>query len=410
MPFAIAIRRSRVFLMPNLSRSLLILSLLAAPVLVEAQTRKIGEVRVDVDANTIPVRVSASTPDLQTLANTAFEAHGRYKRVASGHAYDIKFSAVTPNQVRVDVTRGAAATPVSSDVATGSTPRNALLRAADIAVQKTNGMNLRGFFTARLAFVTQRGSKGDIYASDLFLGEAKRYQENALLLTPRWSPDGSRIIFTSYLRTGAPDIYLLDPISGRKDTFASFRGTNSGARFSPNGQQVAMVLSGEGTPEIYVSNAQGRGVVRKTRSENAKSSPCWSPDGSQIVFAMEPGPQLYVMSVAGGAPRRLSVGFTYAAEPDWSRTNPGKIACTVRVGSRYQIAVFDMATNTGKVVSKAEFDGVEPSWLADGRHLVYTARDRSSSVIAILDTETGKSTRITPTDTSALQAGVWLAP
>jgi TolB protein len=410
MPFAIAIRRSRVFLMPNLSRSLLILSLLLAPVLVEAQTRKIGEVRVDVDANTIPVRVSASTPDLQTLANTAFEAHGRYKRVASGHAYDIKFSAVTPNQVRVDVTRGAAATPVSSDVATGSTPRNALLRAADIAVQKTNGMNLRGFFTARLAFVAQRGSKGDIYASDLFLGEAKRYQENALLLTPRWSPDGSRIIFTSYLRTGAPDIYLLDPISGRKDTFASFRGTNSGARFSPNGQQVAMVLSGEGTPEIYVSNAQGRGVVRKTRSENAKSSPCWSPDGSQIVFAMEPGPQLYVMSVAGGAPRRLSVGFTYAAEPDWSRTNPGKIACTVRVGSRYQIAVFDMATNTGKVVSKAEFDGIEPSWLADGRHLVYTARDRSSSVIAILDTETGKSTRITPTDTSALQAGVWLAP
>jgi TolB protein len=278
-------------------------------------------------------------------------------------------------------------------------------------VQKTNGMNLRGFFTARLAFVAQRGTKGDIYASDLFLGEAKRYQENALVLTPRWSPDGSRIIFTSYQRTGAPDIYLLDPISGRKDTFASFRGTNSGARFSPNGQQVAMVLSGEGTPEVYVSNAQGRSVVRKTRSEFAKSSPCWSPDGSQIVFAMEPGPQLYVMSVAGGAPRRLSVGFTYAAEPDWSRTNPNKIAFTARVpGNRYQIAVYDMSTGQGKVVSKADFDGIEPSWLADGRHLVYTARDRSSSVIAILDTETGKSTRITPSDTSALQAGVWLAP
>lgn len=397
--------------MPNLFRFHLLLTLVLAPAIVHAQTRKIGEVRVDVDANTIPVRVSGNTPELQALANTVFEAHGRYKRVASGHAYDIKFSAVTPTQVRVDITRGAAATPVSSDVANGSTPRNALFRAADIAVQKTNGMNLRGFFTARLAFVTQRGSKGDIYASDLFLGEAKRYQENALVLTPRWSPDGSRIIFTSYQRTGAPDIYLLDPVSGRKDTFASFRGTNSGARFSPNGQQVAMVLSGEGTPEVYVSNAQGRSVVRKTRSEAAKSSPCWSPDGSQIVFAMEPGPQLYVMSVAGGAPRRLSVGFTYAAEPDWSRTNPNKIACTVRVpGNRYQIAVYDMSTGQGKVVSKADFDGIEPSWLADGRHLVYTARDRSSSVIAILDTETGKSTRITPTDTSALQAGVWLAP
>ena len=49
-------------------------------------------------------------------------------------------------------------------------------------------------------------------------------------------------------------------------------------------------------------------------------------------------------------------------------------------------------------------------WLADGRHLVYTARDRATSVICILDTETGKSTRISPSDSSALQAGVWLAP
>jgi TolB protein len=171
-----------------------------------------------------------------------------------------------------------------------------------------------------------------------------------------------------------------------------------------------MILSGEGTPELYVSNAQGRNVVRKTRSEFAKSSPCWSPDGSQIVFAMEPGPQLYVVSAAGGAPRRLSVGFTYAAEPDWSRTHPNKIAFTARVGSRYQIAVYDMKTGKGQIVSKADFDGIEPSWLADGRHLVYTARDRSTSVVCILDTETGKSTRLTPADTSALQAGVWLAP
>ena len=400
--------RCCTLLMPILSRLLLLIVIIATPAFAQ---RKIGDVRVDVDANTIPVRITANTPDLQTLASTAFDAPGRYKRVASGHAYEIKFTAVTPNQVRVDITRGAAGTPVSSDVANGTTARNALLRAADIAVQKTNGMNLRGMFTARLAFIVQRAGKNEIYASDLFLGEAKRLTtEGAPALTPRWSPDGSRLIYTSYHRTGAPDIYLHDPVSGRKDTFASFRGTNSGARFSPNGQQVAMILTGEGTPEVYVSNAQGRNVVRKTRSEFAKSSPCWSPDGSQIVFAMEPGPQLYTISAAGGAPRRLSVGFTYAAEPDWSRTNPNKIACTVRVGTRYQIAVFDTVAGKGQVVSKANFDGIEPSWLGDGRHIVYTARDRASSVLCILDSETGKSTRISPADSSALQAGVWLPP
>jgi TolB protein len=41
---------------------------------------------------------------------------------------------------------------------------------------------------------------------------------------------------------------------------------------------------------------------------------------------------------------------------------------------------------------------VEPSWLPDGRHLVYTARDRASSVLCILDTETGQSKRISATN------------
>jgi TolB protein len=396
--------------MQKLSRLFLLFVLVAAPALAQG-SRKIGEVRVDVDANTIPVRITASSPELQRLADSAFNAHGRYKRVVSGHAYELKFTAVGATQVRVDITRGSAGTPAVSETASGTTARQALLRAADIAVQKTSGLNLRGFFTARLAFVVQRGNKGEIYASDLFLGEAKQLtRDNALVLTPRWSPDGSRIIYTSYFRKGAPDIYLLDPATGRRDEFASFKGTNSGARFSPNGQQVAMTLSGQGNAEIWTSNAQGRNLSRRTRSDAVKASPCWSPDGSRIVFAMEPGPQLYVMAASGGAPQRLNVGFSYAAEPDWSRANPNKIACTVRVGGRYQIAVYDLATRTGKVVSKANFDGIEPAWLADGRHLVYTARDRSTSVLCILDTETGKSTPITPAGTSALQAGVLLGP
>jgi TolB protein len=127
-----------------------------------------------------------------------------------------------------------------------------------------------------------------------------------------------------------------------------------------------------------------------------------------LVFAMEPGPQLYQMPAAGGAPRRLALNLgTYAAEPDWSRTDRNKIACTVRVGRQYQIGVFDLAKGAGKVASKASFDGVEPSWLADGRHLVYTARDRTSSVLCVLDTETGNSTRLGTPDAAALQACVW---
>ena len=86
--------------------------------------------------------------------------------------------------------------------------RNALLRAADFAVTKTSG--LRGFFAGKLAFVAEKTGKTEIYTSDLFFGDVLRWTaENKQIIAPRWSPDGSRIIFTSY-RTSFPDIYVLE--------------------------------------------------------------------------------------------------------------------------------------------------------------------------------------------------------
>jgi TolB protein len=388
--------------------SLLLLGLVVAGSL-RAQ-RDIGTVEVLAENKTLPVRVSANTPELNQLALQAFGTHGRYRLVASGFAFDIKFSAVTPTQVRVDIVRSPSGTAVTSEVVTGSSPRNALLRAADVAVAKTNGLGLRGFFASKLAFINERTGKKEIYTGDLMFGEVKQItRDNSITLSPRWSPDGTRLIYTSYYKSGFPDIFTIDLRSFQRTTFVSFKGTNSGARFSPNGSQVAMVLSGEGTPEIYVSNAQGRGVARKTRSDAVKSSPCFSPDGTRLVFAGEPGPQLYTMPVNGGAPTRLTSGISsYCAEPDWSRANPNRIAFTIRVGRNFQIAVYDFSKRASEQVSKAPFDGVEPNWLPDGRHLVYTARTSTTSRVCILDTETGKSTPISPTSFgSTLQANVW---
>ena len=374
-----------------------------------AQVRNVGPIVVDYDGKIIPIRVSANVPELNKLALVAFGAHGRYSLVANRFAYDVRFTQTAATQVRFDITRGGSATPVAAELVSGNTPRHALLRAADRVVDLTNAAGLRGFFSARLAFIAERTGRKEVYVSDLFMGEAKQVtRDNALALTPRWSPDGTRIVYTSYFRSGFPDIFQLNLATNQRTTFVSFRGTNTGAHFSPSGQQVAMILTGEGTPEVYVSNAQGRQVSRKTRSAAVKSSPCWSPDGGRLVFAMEPGPQLYLMSANGGVPSRLPTGYSYSAEPDWSHARPNRIACTVRIpGGRFQIAVYDTMARRAEVVSQAPYDGQVPSWLADGRHLVYTRRDRTSSVLHLLDTETGKSTAISPRAWRAMEANVW---
>ncbi len=373
--------------------------------------REIGTVEVIAENKTVPVRVASASPELNALALQAFRAHGRYRVTGTAFSYDIKFTPVAATQVRVDITRSTG-TPVHAETVTGSSLRNALLRAADVAVEKTNGMGLRGFFASRIAFISERTGKKEIYTADLFFGEVKQItRDNAHAFGPRWSPDGSKLLYTSYYKSGFPDIFQIDLNTYQRTTFVSFKGTNSGARYSPNGQQVAMVLSGEGNAEIYVSDAQGRRVSRRTRTDAVEASPCFSPDSSRIVFTSDTagGPQLYIIPAGGGTMSRVPTNISgYCAEPDWSRANPNKIAFTSRIGRGYQIAVHDFTKGKSEQVSQAPFDGVEPSWLPDGRHLVYTARDRSTSVISILDTETGRSIAVSPKNFGAtLQANVW---
>lgn len=386
----------------------LLLSLSVLAVSARAQ-RDIGVVDVQADVQTLAISVNSTNAELQNLARVAFGAHGRYRLLASGGAFALTFSPAGANQVTVAISRGSAT--VHSETVAGTSTRNALLRAADVAVAKTSG--LPGFFAGKLAFIADRGGQQSIMTGDLFFGEVQSHPvQGKQIVGPRWSPGGDKIIFTSY-RAGFPDIYTLDLNARQLTTFVSVKGTNSGARFSPDGSRVAMVLSGEGNPEIYVSNAQGRQIRRLTNNQSIEASPAWSPDGTRLVFTSDAagGPQLHLMSATGGAMQRLATNISrYCAEPDWSRADPNKILFTVGVNRGYQMAVYDMAARTAKIVSRAPMDAVEPVWLADGRHAVCTFRNATSRALYLVDTESGKATRLSPAALGNAWNASYLAP
>lgn len=394
--------------MQNAFRLLLGLAL-AAPLFAQ---QDIGPIIVTANTEVTAISLSSPSPELQNLALKAFGAHGRYRMVASGGSFHLTFTPAGSTQVTVAITRGSAGTPVHTETVSGSSQRNALLRAADVAVAKTSG--LRGFFAGKLAFVGEATGKTEIYTSDLFFGEAQRWTaDGKQIMSPRWVPGGSKIVFTSY-RTSFPDIYVLELNNRRISLLASFKGTNSGGRFSPDGSRVAMILSGEGNPEVYVGNPQGRQIRRLTNNQAVEASPAWSPDGSRLVFTSDViatgRPQLQLMSANGGSMTRLVTGFNYCAEPDWSAANPNKIAFTAAQGRGFQIAVYDMSTGKGAVVSKAPTDAIEPVWMADGRHVVCTFRAANTRSLYLLDTESGKATRISPTSLGNASGAAYLAP
>ena len=380
--------------MRNAFRLLLCLAFVA-PVFADLE---IGVVDVKGTGDAMPVTISSNSPELQNLALTAFSTHGRFRPVASGGSYAINFVPVGANQVSVAVTKGSAGTPVFSETVSGTSSRNALLRAADAAVTKITG--LRGYFAGKLAFIGDRTGKSEVYTSDLFFGDLFKWTgDGKQVLGPRWSPDGRQVVYTSY-RTSFPDIYTIDFVSRRVSLLASFKGTNSGGRFSPDGTRLAMVLSGEGNPEVYVGNAQGRQLKRLTNNQSVEASPTFSPDGSRILFVSDAagGPQLYVMPASGGSMSRLPTNISkYCAEPDWSAADPSKIVFTAGVGKGYQVAVFDQKAGASKIVTHAPTDAIEPVWLADGRHVLCTFRAANTRSLYIIDTESGKATRLSPT-------------
>jgi TolB protein len=205
--------------------SLLLALALVSPAFAQ---RDIGDVVVQADFQTTAINVTSSSPELQNLALTAFNAHGRYKLVASGGAFSVNFAPAGAAAVTVTITKGSAGTPVHSQTVSGANLRNALLRAADVAVTKTSG--LRGFFAGKLAFVGERSGKTEIYTSDLFFGDLLKWtSDGKQVLSPRWAPDGQRIVYTSY-RTSFPDIYVLELGTRRISLLASFKGTNTGGQ------------------------------------------------------------------------------------------------------------------------------------------------------------------------------------
>lgn len=368
---------------------LLLLSTLLLGLSSHAQSNtRLGEITRRGEKQQLSIAITGSDPMVEALAKRAFGLHGAF-RVVSGEA-DVRL------QLRAsggDTVLFAARTGRSefNGTATGEDKLDATAMACDDVVERILG--IPGFFAGTLALVGERDAGKEIFVGDLFFQRMRQVTRGeGDSISPRLSPSGTKLLYTTYARSGFPDIYELTLASGRTEPFAAYKGTNTGAVFSPDGTRVAMVLSSSGNAELYVSGADGRYPKRLTNNRSLEASPSWSPDGRKIVFTSDQlgKPQLFGIASSGGAVSRVPTNISrYCSEPAWNPRDPRLIAFTAAETDGFQIALFDSATGKSRFLTSVPGDGIEPAWLNDGRHLLFTVRNEGRTRVHLLDTETG---------------------
>lgn len=232
------------------------------------------------------------------------------------------------------------------------------------------------YFDSRVVFVSETGPKNarkkrlgimDYDGANLqYLTDSR-----AIVLAPRFSPTGDRVLYTSY-ETGFPKIYVLNVGSVSKRVLQSRDGTMSFApRFSPDGNKVLFSLESGGNTDIYLMDIASGAETRLTSAPSIETAPSFSPDGSQIVFESDRSgtQQLYVMPSSGGEARRISSGSGRYGTPVWSPRGD-LIAFTKQSKGRFHIGVM-RTDGSGERLLTASFLEEGPTWAPNGRVIMF---------------------------------------
>jgi TolB protein len=251
-----------------------------------------------------------------------------------------------------------------------------------------------GFFGSQIAFSGRTGKGSSrIYLMDFDGNGVYSVTKNdSINILPAFSPGGSQIAFTSYLRKN-PDLYVTSGGGGRPKRLAHYEGMNTGASYSPDGSKIAVTLSKDGNPEIYlISAADGAILSRLTSNRAIDTSPAFSPDGSEIAFVSnrEGNPQIYVMGADGSNQRKVSTVGTFNQTPAWSpRRGARVIAYTTRddTSSRFDIITVDLAGGQAIRITQNQGDNMEPTWAPNGRVIAFTSTRAAGSGIYLANAD-----------------------
>ena len=270
-----------------------------------------------------------------------------------------------------------------------------VLRLCDGLIEDFTGE--MGVARTSIAYVSDLSGHKEVYVADI-LGRNQRQvtRHRALCVSPRFTPDGRYLAYSTYHR-GNQDLYITDLRQSATTNSLSRRpGMNLAPAFLPDGQTMVVTLSKDGNPDLYLLDRQGKVLERLTSRAGINVSPSLTSDGKMLAFASDRTrsgrPRVYTMNMSTRQTQLLQNGLAESSEPTWSPKGD-EIAFTGLVGGRYHLFVSDRNGANVRQVTSGRGDFESPTWSPDGRLLAVIRKIGSRSEICVVG-KNGRDIRV----------------
>lgn len=174
----------------------------------------------------------------------------------------------------------------------------------------------------KLVMAGGEGDSTEIYTINADGSGLTRVTDDTLQdMQPDWSPDGSRIAFSS-LRDGGrnADVYVMDADGTNIQRVTDHFEGDHDVDWSPDGNWLAFTSSRSGFFDLYTVRPDGTDLTRITDHSATDGAPAWSPDGGRLIFSSrrDGDNELYLIQADGTGLIRITDNSEYDSYPDWT--------------------------------------------------------------------------------------------
>jgi serine/threonine protein kinase len=180
----------------------------------------------------------------------------------------------------------------------------------------------------------------------------------------------------------------------------TWRGEETHACISPDGEYVVYAGDSSGNRDIYLQRVGGQNPINLTKDCTLDDSqPAYSPDGKWIAFRSErQGGGIFVMGATGESVRRLTdFGFYPSWSPDADKLviSSDNFDDPYSRGNYSELWVVNVATGEKKRITKAPEDAIQASWSPHGSRIAYWSVPRSQRDIKTVPAGGGPPVMVT---------------